>query len=284
MVGFVRFSIFLVILTDSSIYGTQQRSCKLVKFVGVLDCVNVGLQNVPILKKDRDAVKVLDLRQNNITKLDSKIITTYPNLKLIDVRENPHVCGGVFISVTVKSDCEIRTNIYLSPSKTPSPSKHSTTSPPTIQTTLRPSPTKPLTPTTTSPCRPSTKPSTHIPRPSKPHTRSVPNTQSRNTPQPPKFSSSSSSLPLSSSSIKPKNPVTVHRRDGYPQQLAVYLSTAFATLFVLIFCAKCRPCTRCRRRRTQENRNIVMATVNSVGNIAESSSGSSIEIYDVTSV
>jgi hypothetical protein len=109
----------LVLLHGFSIYGKQQ-GCKLVRFVGVLDCVNVGLRNVPIIKKDRDAVKVLDLRQNNITKLDSKIMAAYPNLKLIDVRENPRVCGGVFVSVTVKSDCKMNRS-YLPSSKTLSP-------------------------------------------------------------------------------------------------------------------------------------------------------------------
>jgi hypothetical protein len=184
--------LLLVLLHGFLVYGKQQ-GCKLVRFVGVLDCVNVGLQNVPIIQKDRDAVKVLDLRQNNITKLDSKIMAAYPNLKLIDVRENPRICGGVFVSVTVKSDCKMNKS-YLPSSYTLSPSTILTR---TIQTTLRQSPTKPFNPTVPSPPKTSANPSTHIPP--NPYTLTIHNTQSQNTPQPSKFRSSSFSLPSPSS-------------------------------------------------------------------------------------
>ena len=58
------------------------------------------------MDKDYISVKVLDLRQNDISSVNNTVLIFYPNLKIIDLRQNPDICGKIQISgVVIKSDC-----------------------------------------------------------------------------------------------------------------------------------------------------------------------------------
>ena len=181
MVGFIRFFILFVLLIVSSAHG-DQHTCKFIRFVGLLDCVNRGLQKVPILKDGRRSVKVLDLRQNNITEISDTVLANYPNLKLVDVRQNPYICGGIHIvNIKVRSSCPITSTAYspVTPSSTSLSSN--TRSVPNTQTQniTRPSPSKSY----TLPVPYTLNENTPRSSPSKPHTRTVLSTRSQNTPQ-----------------------------------------------------------------------------------------------------
>ena len=129
MVAFVRFFIVFSSLTLIITNG-DERPCTFFRPLGILDCVDQGLRHVPILQDGRRDVKVLDLRQNNISTIGNTVLTIYPNLKIVDLRHNPNVCGRInLVGVTIISDCPI-----LSTSLKPSPSP--------IQNTLPSSPSK----------------------------------------------------------------------------------------------------------------------------------------------
>ena len=96
--------------------------CKLIKIARLLDCIDRGLTEVPFYKNGT-IVRVLDLRKKNLSKIDENILVTYPNLALVDVRQNPKICGNINVeNVIVKSDCP---PIQFSPSAEIPTSHHS---------------------------------------------------------------------------------------------------------------------------------------------------------------
>ena len=118
MVAFVRFFIVFSSLTLIITNG-DERPCTFFRPLGILDCVDQGLRHVPILQDGRRDVKVLDLRQNNISTVGNTVLTIYPNLKIVDLRHNPNVCGRInLVGVTIISDCPILTT-SLKPSPSP---------------------------------------------------------------------------------------------------------------------------------------------------------------------
>ena len=118
MVAFVRFFIVFSSLTLIITNG-DERPCTFFRPLGILDCVDQGLRHVPILQDGRRDVKVLDLRQNNISTIGNTVLTIYPNLKIVDLRHNPNVCGRInLVGVTIISDCPILTT-SLKPSPSP---------------------------------------------------------------------------------------------------------------------------------------------------------------------
>ena len=57
------------------------------------------------MDKDYISVKVLDLPQNDISSVNNTVLISYPNLKIIDLRQNPDISGKIqIIGVVVKSD------------------------------------------------------------------------------------------------------------------------------------------------------------------------------------
>ena len=107
MVAFVRFFIVFSSLALIITNG-DERPCTFFRPLGILDCVGRGLRHVPILQDGRRDVKVLDLRQNNISAIGSEVLTIYPNLKIVDLRHNPRICGKInLVGVTIKSDCPV---------------------------------------------------------------------------------------------------------------------------------------------------------------------------------
>lgn len=66
MVTFVRFFIVFSSLSLTVTNG-DERPCTFFRPLGILDCVGRGLREVPALQDGRRDVKVLDLRQNNIS-------------------------------------------------------------------------------------------------------------------------------------------------------------------------------------------------------------------------
>ena len=94
----------------------------------------------------------MDLRRNNFTWIDLKTISDYENLKVIDLRQNPLVCGKIELSkVEIKSDCHSTATVkskkyHNTPipksSEVPKPSSpdrsiHSPAIPFNVSTTLR---------------------------------------------------------------------------------------------------------------------------------------------------
>ena len=58
----------------------------------------------------RSDVRVFDLRQNNISKLNLTALEMYPNLKIVDLRDNPLKCTSINIKdLVIRSDCPMPT-------------------------------------------------------------------------------------------------------------------------------------------------------------------------------
>lgn len=118
MVAFVRFFIVFSSLTLIITNG-DERPCTFFRPLGILDCVDQGLRHVPILQDGRRDVKVLDLRQNNISTIGNTVLNIYPNLKIVGLRHNPGICRKInLVGVIVISDCPILTT-SLKPSLSP---------------------------------------------------------------------------------------------------------------------------------------------------------------------
>ena len=75
----------------------------------VLDCSDLGLDYIPGGYKN---VRVLDMRRNNISSVsEGNLLGLYPNLDLIDLRENPINCRkAIFSKIKVKVNCAVSTN------------------------------------------------------------------------------------------------------------------------------------------------------------------------------
>ena len=98
-------SILLFILFLNKVSGNHI-CCKYIKSIRLLDCVGCSLEKVPLID-EHEVVVTLDLRGNNITWVDDETISAYKNLNVIDLRQNPQVCGKIKTSkkVEIKSDC-----------------------------------------------------------------------------------------------------------------------------------------------------------------------------------
>ena len=51
------------------------------RFFGILDCVNHNLNRIPVIMIGRSDVRVFDLGQHNISKLNVTALEMYPNFK-----------------------------------------------------------------------------------------------------------------------------------------------------------------------------------------------------------
>ena len=70
-----------------------------------MDCMGCDLEKVSVFN-EQDSIVTLNLRRNNFTWIDLKTFSEYKNLKVIDLRQNPLVCGKIELSqFEVKSDC-----------------------------------------------------------------------------------------------------------------------------------------------------------------------------------
>ena len=77
------------ILSYTNIVNTDAAKCKKVQFVGLLDCSDLGLTELPKMDEDIN-VKVLELRKNNIKAITkSSLFAIFPNIVVVDLRENP---------------------------------------------------------------------------------------------------------------------------------------------------------------------------------------------------
>ena len=90
-------------------------------FFGILNCVNGNL--------NRSDVRVFNLRQNNISTLNVTTLDMYPNLKIVDLWDNPLRCTSINIKdLVIRSDSPMPTilqsttsyqdNLHSSPVKT----------------------------------------------------------------------------------------------------------------------------------------------------------------------
>ena len=62
-----------------------------------MDCIGCDFQKVPVFN-EQDSIVTLNLRRNNFTWIDLKTFSEYKNLKMIDLRQNPLVCGKIELS------------------------------------------------------------------------------------------------------------------------------------------------------------------------------------------
>ena len=87
----------------------RKTSCMYVNVAMVLDCSDLGLDYIPSGYK---SVRVLDMRRNNICSVsEGTLLALYPNLDLIDLRENPINCRkAIFSKIKVKVNCVVSTN------------------------------------------------------------------------------------------------------------------------------------------------------------------------------
>ena len=131
--------IIVFLLVTAFAVSTAKR-CKPVKLAGLLDCTDRSLLRVP-KNRYKGVIYVLDMRRNSLSSVNEKwLLQQYPRLRLIDLRENPRICGRINLSiVNVKSDCDVAT----------SSSRLTTVSMPTSQQSTLPS-TPPSTPRTAS--------------------------------------------------------------------------------------------------------------------------------------
>jgi hypothetical protein len=85
----------------------RKTSCMYVNVAMVLDCSDLGLDYIPSGYKN-----VLDMRRNNISSVsEGTLLGLYPNLDLIDLRENPINCRkAIFSKIKVKVNCVVSTN------------------------------------------------------------------------------------------------------------------------------------------------------------------------------
>ena len=73
---------FILLLVPLIVLATNdEHTCDLVPFFGIHDCVNHNLNRIPVIMIGRSDVRVFDLRQNNISKLNVTALEMYPNLK-----------------------------------------------------------------------------------------------------------------------------------------------------------------------------------------------------------
>ena len=109
MKSFVRFFSVFFIFACANIFNIDAAKCKKVQFVGLVDCSDLGLTELPKMDKDI-TVKVLDLRKNNIKAItESSLLAIFPNIVVVDLRENPLDCKKIqFTKLQVKSDCTTR--------------------------------------------------------------------------------------------------------------------------------------------------------------------------------
>ena len=118
MHGIVKFIILFITLPFKCINGDRHQTCKLIKIARLLECIDRALTEVPFYKNGN----IVRVRKNNLSKIDENILVTYPNLALVDVRQNPKICGNINVEHgIVKRDCPTNTifpigrNAYLSP-------------------------------------------------------------------------------------------------------------------------------------------------------------------------
>ena len=95
------FLFYLFCLSEVS----SSRCCKYLRTIRLMDCMGCDLEKVPVFN-EQDSIVTLNLRRNNFTWIDLKTFLEYENLKMIDFRQNPLVCGKIELSkLEVKSDC-----------------------------------------------------------------------------------------------------------------------------------------------------------------------------------
>ena len=109
MKSFVRFFSVFFIFAFTNIFNIDAAKCKKVQFVALVDCSDLGLTELPKMDKDTN-IKVLDLRKNNIIAItESSLLAIFPNIVVVDLRENPLDCTKIkFTKMRVKSDCTTR--------------------------------------------------------------------------------------------------------------------------------------------------------------------------------
>ena len=146
------------------------------------------------MDKDYISVKVLDLRQNDISSVNNTVLISYPNLKIIDLRQNPDICGRIQI-IGVVVDCPTMPTYSVVSYSTsslcstrsisiPDRTTNNTSPRPSTSTKIAPKPSTTIQNTLRSdsssqsntPPRPCTQPNQHTPRPSssEPYTTSIP--------------------------------------------------------------------------------------------------------------
>ena len=104
--------IYFILLVPLIVLATNdEHTCDLVPFFGILDCVNHNLNRIPVIMIGRSDVRVFDLRQNNISKLNVTALEMYPNLKkIVDLRDNSLRCTSINIKdLVIRSDCPMPT-------------------------------------------------------------------------------------------------------------------------------------------------------------------------------
>ena len=107
--SFVRFFSVFFIFACANIFNIDAAKCKEVQFVGLVNCSDLGLTELP--KTDKDIkVKVLDLRKNNIKAItESSVLVIFPNIVVVDLRENPLDCKKIqFTKLQAKGNCTTR--------------------------------------------------------------------------------------------------------------------------------------------------------------------------------
>ena len=79
--------------------------CKELRLFSLIDCAGCDLEYIPHFELPKVWVKSLSLRRNNINAVNfSTLAIDFPNLKLIDLRENPFNCASTKL-FKVLSDC-----------------------------------------------------------------------------------------------------------------------------------------------------------------------------------
>ena len=314
-----RFLIYFILLVPLIVLATSdEHTCNLVPFFGILYCVNHNLNRIPVIMVGRSDGRVFDLRQNNILKLNVTALEMYPNLKIVDLRDNPLRCTTISIKdLVIRSDCPMPTILQLttsykdnpqsSPVKTflipPRPTTlHETslqtsltqtlfilpraTTPPQISLTSQSSPAQTLffTPQPTIPYQIS-----KTLHPSKPKLSSLQTPCTKSQHQPTSVATPKTYFvnPAPNTSSAPssipynKSTVSTATYQHRSHDLLIYLSTSTCTVVILVICFKFKLYTRCRRNSHQLEHHD--ETIN-MSPMSMSSSGSSTDVYSTTSV
>lgn len=76
------------------------------RWIGLLDCSRLRLVSLPHIDTPNRWVKMIELSQNSLATANlSMVLVDYPNVRLIDLRQNPIVCVKTVLIRVLLSNC-----------------------------------------------------------------------------------------------------------------------------------------------------------------------------------
>ena len=227
---------------------SSSRCCKYLRTIRLMDCMGCDLEKVPVFN-EQDSIVTLNLRRNNLTWIDLKTFSEYKNLKVIDLRQNPLVCGKIeLLQFEVKSDSHSTATVK-------SKKYHNTPIPK----------------------------SSEVPEPSSPyrsiHSPAIPSQRIYNATR----SSLHHEKPLTITSQllytshRPTLPVS--QTYNRTEEIALSFSVFIISLLIILICIKLKLYLCCRRDRRENSNQVIPMSFTS-----SSSSGSSNTVFSTTSL